>query len=54
MDDRDYYGNKRLELAGQVSRHAPVLHVLSSTAFFDAMFNILVSRFSFPFIKRKP
>lgn len=40
VDDRDYYGNKRLELAGQVNNNAPVLHVVSLDCIYDVIFDI--------------
>lgn len=40
VDDRDYYGNKRLELAGQVNNNAPVLHVVSLDRIYDVIFDI--------------
>lgn len=39
VDDRDYYGNKRLELAGQVN-NAPDLHVVSLDCIYDVIFDI--------------
>lgn len=38
VDDRDYYGNKRLELAGQVGLDATALHMFSVYCLYDAIF----------------
>lgn len=40
VDDRDYYGNKRLELAGQVNNNAPVLRVISLDCIYNVIFDI--------------
>lgn len=37
VDDRDYYGNKRLELAGQVGLDATVLHMFSVYCLYSMM-----------------